>query len=92
MADEYIRELLGQLRIDIREDFQQIRAEMASKADKDLTAERLSTATRRIEDLERGRQSDEERKRSDRRWVVAAILVPVTIAAVQLLLSLRGAA
>jgi len=84
-----IREI-QQLREDIKDDFAQMRAEIARKADADLTTERQQTMSRRIEDLEAARRHDAEQKRGDRRWIVAAIVVPVVVALVQLLASVRG--
>lgn len=92
MPDDALVREMQQLRADIRDDFQQLRGDMSRKADAELTNERLSTDRRRIDALEQARQADDDRKRADRRWIVAAILVPITIAVVQLLASLRGAA
>lgn len=91
MADDsaVLREI-QQLREDIKDDFVQMRAEIARKADAELTQERHRGTDRRITVLEAAREHDEERKRADRRWVIAAIVIPVAIALVQLLASLRG--
>jgi hypothetical protein len=59
-------------------------------ADRRADAERDQRMQADIDRLDREADEREQQRRSDRRWVVAAIVIPVALALVQLIASLRG--
>lgn len=103
MADDPLRELITQMRTDLREDLAAIRSDIGRLVPREVYELRAIGWETRLKALEDGRAADlaaakaiEERRvqqrRSDRRWVISAVIVPIVAVVLAYLLTLRGGA
>lgn len=90
MADDPIARELSQLRADMHDDFADVKAKIAELVRADVYELQRSALDRRITALETQRAEDARQRRSDRRWLIGVVVVPVVVAVVQIVLSLRG--
>jgi competence protein ComGF len=78
------------MRTDLREDIAQLRSALERVVPRELYDVKHEALKQRVELLEKARERDAEQRRSDRRWLIGVVAVPIIITVVQILIQLRG--
>lgn len=90
MADDALAQQIGHLRADMRDDLGEIKAQLGALLPREVYEVRHQQIRDRVDALEKQRDEDARQRRSDRRWVIGAVVVPAVVLIVQIVISLRG--
>lgn len=84
MTDDPVLREIRQLREDLREDMQQLRADIAARVLREVYDSQRTAMTSRIEALEKDVADAEAARNATRRWLLGAITAPVGVLVIQL--------
>lgn len=88
MVDDALAQRIDHLRDDMHDDLGEIKDQLKSLLPREVYEVRHQQLRDRVSALEAARVEDAKQRRSDRRWIVGVVVVPVVIAVVQIALAL----
>lgn len=80
---------LASFQRDVRQDFAEIFRRMDTYVLREVYQAEKGRLEDRIAALERQAKEGEDTRRSDRKWLISAVLIPVAVVLVQIILALR---
>lgn len=88
MTDDAISRELAQLRADLRDDFTELKSQIASLLPRELANERHESMKQRMKNLEDEFAKQESERTASRRWAIGAIVFPLISVTVTIVLTL----
>lgn len=87
MTDEAIGREIRQLRADLKEDFTEVKGQIAGLLPREVYHAKHEALQERVRTLELKAQLAEERQTSTRRWLISAVVLPLVSMAVMIILA-----